>query len=80
MNINKKDFRFLQVSTDEVFGALKKMTRPLKKKINIILITHIQQVKQAQIILLEHFIKHMVYLQLYLIVLTIMVHISNLKN
>ena len=32
MNINKKDFRFLQVSTDEVFGALKINDSPFKEE------------------------------------------------
>ena len=79
-NQEKLNFKFLQVSTDEVFGSLSKIEPSLMKQVNIILITHIQQVKQAQIILLEHSIKLTVYQQLYQTVLIIMVHFNNQKN
>ena len=47
--VNKK-IKLIHVSTDEVYGDLKKMEQDLQKKVHIYQAHHIQQVKQALII------------------------------
>tara|TARA_B110000008_G_scaffold279186_1_gene325300 strand:+ start:1818 stop:2363 length:546 start_codon:yes stop_codon:yes gene_type:complete len=56
----KSEFRFLHVSTDEVFGSLKKTSQNLLKKINLNQIVHMQPARLPRIIYAGHILKHII--------------------